>query len=573
MAIFNNVNCYVFTNMFESGWILLRELAVTTLYIRILYTGLFVYLPFRVFSGTSTVIDFTTRLNPNDAYISTYYFWWTNLTYLPLFFFITILLILGQFNHKFMKRTSFIFFILLIGYSFELQDYIILNAHDLSTPYGVYGINTLLLNALNKYHPLVFYSSVGILLSMWLHLVTYKQLETPYFMSLFKLQQVQMKGWLTPKLNLVALWMGSWWALQEGTWGGWWNWDPSEMFGLLVTLVVISILHMRPVQLNLYQMGVKMTILFYLFIITYFFIQLNFDLVSHNFGSKFFFFFNNNLFFIEVSQLLSILSLTVTLAAFINKLTTRKIFNWALTEMPLVTWQVRLVPFVLIVLFNFWSFRPLINYFIWNFFEINVVNFETELQPFILLFSITLIAWLLEPASSLIFLTVLLAWYSLTYLPLLLLSFNFLSSVRSLHALFTYFVILSVLTNGLAPIEWLCIPDSNYFIINSSLQILNSELLVLDGTSFESINIRTFTDGSNLLAWNINTFANSPLNNFFQLITSEGGYQNFYQLGGVYSTSYLNLELPFIGGLNSLFTVFIIILNYVYFVNQAQLRN
>ena len=36
------------------------------------------------------------------------------------------------------------------------------------------------------------------------------------------------------------------------------------------------------------------------FIATYFFIQLNFELVSHNFGSKFFFFFNNNLFSMEV---------------------------------------------------------------------------------------------------------------------------------------------------------------------------------------------------------------------------------------------------------------------------------
>ena len=35
-------------------------------------------------------------------------------------------------------------------------------------------------------------------------------------------------------------------------------------------------------------------------VFSYFFVQLNFELASHNFGSKFFFFFNSNLFFAEI---------------------------------------------------------------------------------------------------------------------------------------------------------------------------------------------------------------------------------------------------------------------------------
>jgi hypothetical protein len=46
-----------------------------------------------------------------------------------------------------------------------------------------------------------------------------------------------------------------------------------------------------------------------LFLLSYFFIQLNFDLVSHNFGAKFFFFFNNNLFFLEAVFFLLVLIL------------------------------------------------------------------------------------------------------------------------------------------------------------------------------------------------------------------------------------------------------------------------
>ena len=55
------------------------------------------------------------------------------------------------------------------------------------------------------------------------------------------------------------------------------------------------------------------------------------------------------------------------------------------------------------------------------------------------------------------------------------------------------------------------------------------------------------------MVWNINTFANTPLNNFFLLSTWDGSCQNLYNLGGSYSTGYLNLELPFINNLNTLF--------------------
>ena len=57
------------------------------------------------------------------------------------------------------------FALLLLLYPVELFDYIILNVSDPSYTYGLYGVNTLLLNVLNRYHPLVFYASVGLLLA------------------------------------------------------------------------------------------------------------------------------------------------------------------------------------------------------------------------------------------------------------------------------------------------------------------------------------------------------------------------------------------------------------------------
>lgn len=58
-----------------------------TLILLMLPVIVFFYLPLYALSGYTVLLDLTSRLSPNDAYVGTYYFWWTNLLYLPLFFF------------------------------------------------------------------------------------------------------------------------------------------------------------------------------------------------------------------------------------------------------------------------------------------------------------------------------------------------------------------------------------------------------------------------------------------------------------------------------------------------------
>ena len=41
----------------------------------------------------------------------------------------------------------------------------------------------------------------------------------------------------------ITLYFGGWWALQEGSWGGWWNWDASEVLGLITLLYLILAVH------------------------------------------------------------------------------------------------------------------------------------------------------------------------------------------------------------------------------------------------------------------------------------------------------------------------------------------
>jgi hypothetical protein len=91
--------------------------------------------------------------------------------------------------------------------------------------------------------------------------------------------------------NFIGLALGSWWAFQEGTWGGWWNWDSSEVFGLEFFLLILYVTHTYWKSSDLLAWSISISCQFLAVLITYFFIQLNFDLVSHNFGVKFFFFF------------------------------------------------------------------------------------------------------------------------------------------------------------------------------------------------------------------------------------------------------------------------------------------
>ena len=72
------------------------------------------------------------------------------------------------------------------------------------------------------------------------------------------------------------------------------------MFGLMVSLALLSLMHSEITPSVHYLLVLKSVFFVVAVVASYFFMQLNFELVSHNFGSKFFFFFNNNLFFLEV---------------------------------------------------------------------------------------------------------------------------------------------------------------------------------------------------------------------------------------------------------------------------------
>ncbi len=179
--------------------------------VRVLLPLLLLTTPLLGLSGYGCTADFNTRLSPNDACLGTYYFWWTNLTYLPLFFFALVLIAL---SHHSTIRYTFWFFascIVYVLYPLELADYLALNTDIFISMYSSYGLNTLLTNVLNRYHPFIFYLSVVTLAAAVLS--SYQSSSQPQFNAeSTSLATQPFLGWFAVWVNLSALWMGSWWA-------------------------------------------------------------------------------------------------------------------------------------------------------------------------------------------------------------------------------------------------------------------------------------------------------------------------------------------------------------------------
>jgi len=474
-------------------------------------------------SGYAVAWDFFARIFTNDFQLNLYYYFWTTFWYIPLLIPL-VLLFLGFFHVKNFTRITVLLYFILLVLVFELGDYWHLNSFYKDVSLYSDNVNLLLVNSINKYHPLLFYVSLLLLFVRFIGLLDlsmktssqrfYYSLSVPHTSLLFN----------TTCVIIFTLFLGSWWAVQEGSWGGWWNWDPSEVFGLVVMVFTLNFLHQ-----NFPQGGVTLPLVqtltsVLLLLCMYTFIQLNFNLVSHNFGLQVSQFTNTAQFF-TILLLLYITIIYWTYVRFSRNSNDSILINWDCRLTALVT---RRFMFKYLVIFLtttqlLLSFYPLINDYLWQLVGFNLTITSVNIYlvtPSLLVLTLPLL-WRVPTLSTtailyfvsqgvwfLVFLIIITVKWNIVKIQHLLLVIFILASYLVYDKVFSCWTLLDYSTNvtgsGVVNTRGL----TSYNIMPSSLEAATS--LFQDSyflqnaynffSSSSSPEINTFTSFANLFS-------------------------------------------------------------------------
>jgi len=533
---------------------------LTTVFIGLSYLLLNLFIS--SITGFTWFFDWVSRIDVNDSFINSFNFFWTTFIYLPSFFFL-ILLINSLRSNSTITRFLLLFLLFTyLLYNIEISDFLILNLNLNTNNINITSVNLLLTNNLNKYHPFIFYLSVIILFTS-----LYKYINTLFNHSHFIQSYFTRVSYLSINnvliINLLALFLGSWWALQEGTWGGWWNWDPSEVLGLLFTFTSLLYIHSQTTHLTTSLHLYRLTYSILLIIFSYLFIQLNFDLVSHNFGSKFFFFFNNNLFFLEILMLLIICYFVFYY--YLQLITTQTII---LNYLNLTSQSYRLdqantavlVLYFLITVLIINSFIPLINYFLWVYFNINSLNFIFNNALVVILVTLGLIT----PFSSLyvfnhliVYAIILVSCPSSVCLLFLILTLVPYFS-RWLHTFLILLCISNIMSYNVQFIYWYTLNDTTDLIFDSQLLNKTCESYSCNNHFIDKVSLFGSSSSTLFNTWNVFYSGNSSVLNNFNLLFNTNSFVNFYYLSVNWQNSILFIETNYLN--NMLETIIFILI-------------
>lgn len=316
-------------------------------------------------SGFSNVADFMSRVFLNDFFINSFYILWTSFWYIPSFVISLFLLFVLKSNTS---NRAFILIVIAFLLQIASSYYQNLNPHLYLNDVLGEQFNILLSNSINKFHPALFYVSLILLTVVYPNDLYILELK-----YLFKRDYKEF-AYFTNKLCWIiifTLFLGSWWALQEGSWGGWWNWDPSEVFGMLVMLLHLNNLHRKLKPSNYIESLYYVGLVWKFVLLTYVFIQFNFDLVSHNFGTRVDQFIDSSHNFLLLLLLITfiiVISYTqpLNLMLRIASLSTTSIGGYK------ISWNLFIYCFILFVILS--SFSLLINDFFWKILQVNILN-------------------------------------------------------------------------------------------------------------------------------------------------------------------------------------------------------
>lgn len=496
-------------------------------------------------TGTSLLIDLPTRVEVNDAWLNLLYFFWTSANYLPVFFFSLGGLLFLSLTPR---PASFLWslgLVLFVFYCFECSDLLALNMNPFSIDLTRTEINLLLTNSLNKYHPGLFFLSV-----LGLFTAINSQFFNFYRTRAFCFNYVALSlptSMLSFTLfNIIALTLGSWWAFQEGTWGGWWNWDASEVLGLLVGVFGVFMLHQSLVWSSMQRVFVQLNLLGVLFLLSYFFTQLNFELISHNFTPIFLLFFTKNTFFLEVEGVL-LLVFVIQLGSLYKAHTS--LLLWGGPR----TWTERGSRFRWLQIGLLWgviwvglglSFGPLLNHFCWTYLSLNSLGYLLRVSLLIYLFLFGLVLGFTSRQLYMfppLLLSVVTQWYAILLLLPLTLTPRW-GLVTFVHVFLTLFVVVNVLSYALPFVEWypwLRVRDVQY--VTQMLALMQTNY-TCHNTIVEVVDFYSWQYQTTQIMWNAWYGSNSSSVHSFALLLTPGGCSNLYNVAWGWWSLFLLIE-------------------------------
>ena len=413
------------------------------------------YYYFQIINISVNYYDLYSRVYLNDLYINWFYYWWTTFWYIPIFI---LILLCVRFNTYLLKLSLIGFFLncLLLYQLLELQFYWTLNIKT-NTPFlQLENINNLLTNSINKYHPFLLYWGGLFLLLVSIYWL-YKIFWTYY---LFYLNKVALTVSLKYIQHFIILFftlgLGGWWALQEGSWGGWWNWDASEVFGLILLLIILSNIHISNYKSQVTIWFWLVNFFVFVILMLYYFIQFNFNLVSHNFDLQ-----SNNIIstFNQYLLFFLILSLIIFFYFILNLwvLTSWTFLCNTLTFKDIIIITAKRAWFLLLSLILLYeviySLLPLWNDFLWKLLMINISNQVILFQMYNIQLCIFIFTFIWS--FSYLYYTILFINYFSYFNYLIIFTYTLRVHIIYLHQFILLFIWLSLLSYTYLYYYWL----------------------------------------------------------------------------------------------------------------------
>ena len=487
------------------------------------------------------------------------YLIWTNFSILlaGIVFIIMSTFILHRSDTLLLKIVALLTFFLIsttLNSNFNMN----FNLLNSSSLLNMTALNGLLINSINKYHPLFFYTSV-----IFIILIFFRSMVLRYdnlTLSNVNLLNLNRLSSTINVLILVTLYMGSVWAFQEGSWGGWWNWDPSETLGLIIMLMYTHMVHIN--KTFVFSAHLQSLIWATSVYLTYTLVQLNFELVAHNFGT---FDSDQNSMLTYFAFLLTLTLLKLTYFSKHNYYFSLKLFGlkspYKVNRAPANFLSLLVLIYILYsVVF---SFKPLLINSMIKFFNFIILSYPSLIWESLLISTLSSLLILSSPLMNMAIILICskVSLLSLKLVPLLYFT-NKPTTSSVLHIILFIFLIDNVYYNQLTTLLWST--DCFDYLFCSNTVLCSST--IANSNTFFSLHDHTDSVLSSVLlkstSADLYPITNTSKNfNYSQLLTLNS-HMFFYNINSIFYN---------VSRLNTLFILFLI--TSLFFKKKYYLNN